>query len=184
MSVDEIVAETERAIALLEQAGDERGLAEAWRLVGEARMYAGPRGRRAARRSSGRSTHARPGRSPRSWNALSFALGMCLLDGPAPLDARGRVRRERLDEARARGLRSLEADMLHVLGVARGPARRASTTAARRSRASTAISEELGLATWRSGRSAASASWSWPPAIRRRPSKRCARATTCSSRWA
>ena len=71
---------------------------------------------------------------------------MCLLDGPAPLDAARRVRVERLDEAaRERELRVAGG------GHAARPRRRrraaagASTTAARRSRESTAISEELGL---------------------------------------
>jgi class 3 adenylate cyclase/tetratricopeptide (TPR) repeat protein len=143
MSVDEIAAEAERAIAILEQVGDDRGLAEAWRLVGEARSYAGhaERGQRALERALG---HLRPGVSPRTWNAVLFSLGMCMLDGPAPLERAVAFAEERLELARANGLRSLEADMLHVLGAGQsrqaefGPARLSLTSSA-------AISEELGL---------------------------------------
>jgi tetratricopeptide (TPR) repeat protein len=70
---------------------------------------------------------------------------MCRLDGPLPLDQAIAYAGERLEFARARALRALEADMLHVLGVAEGrrgrfdPGREALSS-------STAISEELGLA--------------------------------------
>jgi class 3 adenylate cyclase/tetratricopeptide (TPR) repeat protein len=140
----EIVAEAERAIPLLERAGDERGLADAWRLVGEARMYEG-------RAGSGQQALERalallgPDASPRSLNANLFALGMCLLDGPTHLDRAAEFATEWLEHARERALRSLEADMLHVLGAAEG--RRGHLDKARRTlEASTAISQELGLA--------------------------------------
>jgi class 3 adenylate cyclase/tetratricopeptide (TPR) repeat protein len=139
----EIVAEAERAIALLEEGGDQSALAEAWRLVGEARMYEG---------------HAAAGRAaleqaleridldtaPRSVNAVSFALAMCLIEGPTPLDEAAAFAQERLELARGRGLLSFEADMLHVLGLAE--ARRGRFEEGRDAlRSSTAISEELGL---------------------------------------
>jgi tetratricopeptide (TPR) repeat protein len=143
VSTDDIVAETERAIALLQEAGDDRGLAEAWRLVGEARSYQGRAadGQQALERAL---THVTPETAPRSWNALLFAIGMCRLDGPSPLDQAVSYAGERLEFARARELRALEADMLHVLGAAEGlrgrfgPGREALSS-------STAISEELGL---------------------------------------
>jgi class 3 adenylate cyclase/tetratricopeptide (TPR) repeat protein len=140
----EIVAEAERAIPLLEQAGDERGLADAWRLVGEARMYEGQAaaGQQALERAL---EHLGPDASTRSLNANLFALGVCLLDGPAHLDRAAEFATEWLEHARAGALRSLEADMLHVLGVAEG--RRGHLERARRTlRASTEISQELGLA--------------------------------------
>jgi hypothetical protein len=139
----EIVAEAERAIALLEEAGDERALAEAWRLVGEARMYEGhaAEGRDALEQALGRidiDTAAR------GVNAISFALAMCLIEGPAPLDEAAAFARERLGVARDRSLRSFEADMLHVLGLAE--ARLGRFEEGRLVlRDSTAISEELGL---------------------------------------
>jgi class 3 adenylate cyclase/tetratricopeptide (TPR) repeat protein len=144
VSTDDIVAETERAIALLQEVGDDRGLAEAWRLVGEARSYQGraAEGQQALERAL---THVTPETAPRSWNALLFAIGMCRLDGPSPLDQAVSYAVERLEFARARELRALEADMLHVLGAAEGlrgrfgPGREALSS-------STAISEELGLA--------------------------------------
>jgi class 3 adenylate cyclase/tetratricopeptide (TPR) repeat protein len=139
----QIVAETEQAIGLLTDSGEHRGLADAWRLLGEARMYEG-------RAGEGQQALAHalelvdPDREPRNWNAISFGMGMCLLDGPAPLDEAAAFARERLGAARDRSMRSMEADMLHVLGVAEtragrfGEAREALT-------ASAAISEELGL---------------------------------------
>jgi class 3 adenylate cyclase/tetratricopeptide (TPR) repeat protein len=144
ISTDDIVAETERAIDLLQESGDERALAEAWRLVGEARAYQGraAEGQQALERAL---THVTPETAPRSWNALLFATGMCRLDGPSPLDQAVAYAQERLEFARARELRALEADMLHVLGVAEG--RRARFGPGREAIASsTAISEELGLA--------------------------------------
>jgi hypothetical protein len=139
----EVVAEAERAIELLEVAGDEEAIAEAWRLVGESRMYEGraAHGRIALERALARvdvETHAR------SVNAISFALAMCLIEGPAPLGEAADLATERLELARARGLRSFEADMLHVLGVAEG--RRGRFPEGRAAlESSTAISEELGL---------------------------------------
>ena len=89
--------------------------------------------------------HLGPDASPRSLNANLFALGMCLLDGPAHLDRAEQFATEWLEHARERALRSLEADMLHVLGAAEG--RRGHLDKARRTlEASIAISQELGLA--------------------------------------
>ena len=144
VSVEQIASETERALTLLQPTGDRQGLADGWRLMGEARMYDGRAADGPRRRSSGRSTGSIPDRSPRSYNAVSFALGMCLLEGPDPLDAAVAFAVEHLDEARARGLRSLEADMLHVLGIAEG--RRARFENGRAAlRAAVEISEDLGL---------------------------------------
>jgi class 3 adenylate cyclase/tetratricopeptide (TPR) repeat protein len=140
---DEIAAEAERAIAILEEVGDERGLAEAWRLVGEARNSEGraAEGRRALERAL---TYITPDVEPRSWNAILFEIGMCLLDGPFPLQEASRFAEERLEFARARGFRGLEADMLHVLGASEG--RRGRFAPAREKLSiSTEISEELGL---------------------------------------
>jgi class 3 adenylate cyclase len=143
VSAQEIVAEVERAIGLLEQARDDQGLVDAWRLIGEARMYEG-RARDGQSALEHALEHLGADSSPRELNSVSFAMGMCLLDGPAPLDRAVSFARERLDTARVRGMRSMEADMLHVLGVAEG--RRARFEEARRSLAdSTAISDELGL---------------------------------------
>jgi class 3 adenylate cyclase/tetratricopeptide (TPR) repeat protein len=140
---DEIVAEAEQAIAMLEEVGDDRGLAEAWRLVGEARNSQGraAEGRGALERAL---THITPDLAPRSWNAILFEIGMCMLDGPFRLEETCRYAEERLEFARARGFRGLEADMLHVLGASEarrgrfGPGREKLST-------STEISEELGL---------------------------------------
>jgi class 3 adenylate cyclase/tetratricopeptide (TPR) repeat protein len=143
-SLDEIIAEAERAIVMLEEVGDERGLAEAWRLVGEARFYQGnaAEGQRALERALGQ---LGPDGSARTLNALLFSMGICLLDGPTPLERAVAFAEERLDLARAKSLPSLEADMLHVLGTAEG--RRGNLERARQTLAdSTAISEELGLA--------------------------------------
>jgi tetratricopeptide (TPR) repeat protein len=139
----EVVAEAERAIELLEAAGDDEAIAEGWRLVGECRMYEG-------RAAQGRIALERALASldvetaPRSTNAVSFALAMCLIEGPARLAEAEAFANERLQLARAHGLRSFEADMLHVLGVAEGrhgrfdEGRIALET-------SSAISDELGL---------------------------------------
>jgi len=143
VGAEEIVAEAERAIPMLEQARDERGLVDAWRLVGEARMYDG-RAREGQSALERALAHLGAESSPRDLNALSFTMGMCLLDGPAPLERAVSFARERLELARERGIRSMEADMLHVLGVGEG--RRAGFEQARRALAdSTAISDELGL---------------------------------------
>jgi class 3 adenylate cyclase/tetratricopeptide (TPR) repeat protein len=143
VGAEEIVAEVERAIALLEQARDEPGLVDAWRLVGEARVYEG-RAREGQTALERALEHLGAESSPRELNSVSFAMGMCLLDGPAPLDRAVEFARERLEMARVRGLPSMEADMLHLLGVGEG--RRARFEEARRALAdATAISEELGL---------------------------------------
>ena len=139
----EVVAEAERAIELLEAVGDEEAIAEGWRLVGESRMYEGraAQGRLALERAlAGLDVHA----APRSTNAVSFALAMCLIEGPAPLSEAESFANERLALARAQGLRSFEADMLHALGVSEG--RRGRFDEGRAAlETSTAISEELGL---------------------------------------
>ena len=139
----EVVSEAERAIELLEAAGDEESIAEGWRLVGESRMYEGhaAQGRLALERAlAGLDVHA----APRSTNAVSFALAMCLVEGPARLSEAEAFANDRLELARARGLRSFEADMLHVLGVAEG--RHGRFVEARAAlETSTGISEELGL---------------------------------------
>ncbi len=115
----QLVEETERAIRLLEHTDEERGLADAWRLLGESRMYEG-------RASDGQQAleqalrHADPDTFPRHWNAISFAMGMCLLDGPAHLERAVAFAQEHLAAARERSMRAMEADMLHVLGVALG----------------------------------------------------------------
>ena len=139
----QLVEETERAIRLLEHSDEERGLADAWRLLGESRMYEG-------RASDGQQAleqalrHADPDTFPRHWNAISFAMGMCLLDGPAHLERAVAFAQEHLSAARERSMRAMEADMLHVLGVALG--RRGSFDEARAALSeSTAISEDMGL---------------------------------------
>jgi tetratricopeptide (TPR) repeat protein len=143
VTASQIVAETELAIGLLTDSGERNGLVDAWRLLGEARMYEG-------RAGDGQQAleHALelvdPDRVPRKWNAISFAMGMCLLDGPAPLADATAFARERLAAAHDRSMRSMEADMLHLLGVAETRAGRFAE--ARQSlEASAAISEELGL---------------------------------------
>jgi tetratricopeptide (TPR) repeat protein len=139
----EVVAEAERAIELLEAAGEERAIAEAWRLVGESRMYEGraAQGRLALERALERIDVET---ASRSVNAVSFALAMCLLEGPASLAEAAAFATDRLGLARAKGLLSFEADMLHVLGIAE--ARRGHFDEGRKAlESSTAISEELGL---------------------------------------
>lgn len=139
----EIVAEAERAIALLEEVEDNRSLAEAWRLVGEARTYEGraAEGREALDRAL---AYVDPDTSIRNVNAVSFALGFCLIEGPAPLGVAAAFAEERLLLARDRDSRSFEADMLHVLGLSE--ARRGNFENGRIAlESSTGISEELGL---------------------------------------
>jgi class 3 adenylate cyclase/tetratricopeptide (TPR) repeat protein len=142
-SMAEILAEGERAVAILEEVGDQRGLAEALRLVGEAKVYDGKaeEGQRALERALERLGAEG---DPRSLNAISFALGQCLLDGPAPLGEAVTFAEERLALARDRLVRSFEADMLHLLGLGEG--RRGNFERAREALADSAgISEELGL---------------------------------------
>jgi tetratricopeptide (TPR) repeat protein len=138
-----IVPEVEQAIGILEEVGDNEGLVKAWLLMGDAHFYQGRAldGQRALERAL---EHLDPGASPRRANAIFFALGMCLLEGPAPLGRAVAFSRERLDLARQKGRRSLEADMLHLLGI--GETRRGRFKAGREALThSTAISEELGL---------------------------------------
>ena len=98
----QLVDETEQAIRLLEHTGEERGLADAWRLLGETHMYDGPRQRRAA------SARARPTSTPTpsscrvTGTPSRFATGMCLLDGPAPLAQATRFAEDHLAAARER----------------------------------------------------------------------------------
>jgi tetratricopeptide (TPR) repeat protein len=88
--------------------------------------------------------HADPAQLPRHWNAISFAMGMCLLDGPAALPRATEFAGERLAAARARSMRAMEADMLHLLGVGLG--RRARFDDARNALTeSVSISEDMGL---------------------------------------
>ena len=141
--VEEIASEAQAAIEVLERDGDRRGLAEAWRLIGEVRMSQGRAGdgREALEEAL---AHASPTGAPRTWNAVLFEIGMCLLDGPAPLDEAVAFAREQLDAARARELHGVEADMLHVLGAALG--RTGDFEGGRAAlRESSRISEELGL---------------------------------------
>ena len=140
---EEISAEAEAAIPALERERDDRGLAEAWRLVGEARMSQGraAEGRTALERAL---EHTSRARAPRTWNAVLFEIGMCLLDGPAPLAEAITFAQRQLDAARAEELRGVEADMLHVLGAGLG--RRGDFDAGRAAlEEASVISEELGL---------------------------------------
>ena len=140
---EEIAAEAQAAVPALERERDDRGLAEAWRLVGEARMSQGraAEGRVALERAL---EHTSRTEAPRTWNAVLFEIGMCLLDGPAPLAEAVAFAQRRLDLARAEELRGVEADMLHVLGAALG--REGDFDAGRAALAeASAISEELGL---------------------------------------
>ena len=138
-----LVEETERAIRLLEHTGEERGLADAWRLLGESRMYSGQagEGKEALEQAL---QHADPDTLPRHWNAISFAMGMCLIDGPAHLERAVAFARDHLAAARERSMRGMEADMLHVLGVALGRQGHFDEARAALSE-STAISEDMGL---------------------------------------
>ena len=82
--------------------------------------------------------------APRTWNAVLFEIGTCLIDGPAPLEEAVVFARDRLDAARAQELRGVEADMLHVLGAALG--RCGDFEAGRAAlEESSRISDELGL---------------------------------------
>ncbi len=140
---EEIASEAQAAIETLEREGDRRGLAEAWRLIGEARMSQGRAGdgRQALEQAL---AHVSREVAPRTWNAVLFEIGMCLIDGPAPLEEAVAFGRERLEAARAQELRGVEADMLHVLGAALG--RRGDFEAGRAAlEESSRISDELGL---------------------------------------
>jgi class 3 adenylate cyclase/tetratricopeptide (TPR) repeat protein len=140
---EEIAAEAQAAIAALEQDGDQRGLAEAWRLIGEVRMSQGRAGdgRHALEHAL---EHVDRETAPRAWNAVLFEIGACLLDGPAPLEEAVAFARRWLEVARAQELRGVEADMLHVLGAGLG--RRGDFEAGRAALAeSSGISTDLGL---------------------------------------
>ena len=140
---DDLAAEAEAAIETLEREGDDRGLAEAWRLIGEARMMQGRAGdgRQALERAL---AHVDRELAPRTWNAVLCEFGMALLDGPAPLEEAAAFAEEQLAAARAQELRGVEADMLHVLGAAQG--RRGDFNAGRAAlEESSRISEDLGL---------------------------------------
>ena len=140
---EEIASEAQQAIPALEREGDQRGLAEAWRLIGEARLSQG-RAADGADALAQALAHVDRELAPRSWNAVLFEIGMSLLDGPAPLDEAVEFGRARLEEARGLELRGVEADMLHVLGAALG--RRGDFDAGRAAlEESSRISEELGL---------------------------------------
>ena len=140
---DEIVAEVEEAIAILEEVGDQQALAKAWRLIGETRLYQGRAadGQRALERALDR---VDLDASLRTATAVFFAMGICLLEGPVPLDRAFSFAQDRLELARGMGRRSLEADMLHLVGIVE--VRRGRLDPGRSLLAqSTAISEELGL---------------------------------------
>ena len=143
VTATQIVEEVEHAIRLLERTDEQRGLSDAWRLLGEAQMYEG-------RASDGQRSleqalqHADPETLPRPWNAISFATGMCLLDGPTHLDRARAFAEEHLAAARARSMRAMEADMLHVLGAGLGRQGHFDEARAALSE-STAISEDMGL---------------------------------------
>jgi len=137
------VAEAQAAIPALERERDDRGLAEAWRLIGEVRMAQGRagEGRTALERAL---EHTSRTAAPRTWNAVLFEVGMCLLDGPAPLAEAVAFAQRQLDLARAEELRGVEADMLHLLGAGLG--RQGDFDAGRAAlEEASAISEELGL---------------------------------------
>jgi class 3 adenylate cyclase/tetratricopeptide (TPR) repeat protein len=143
VDAEEIASDAEQVIPALERERDERGLAEAWRLIGEARLSQGRAGdaRVALERAL---AHVDRETAPRAWNAVLFETGMALLDGPAPLDEAVEFGQARLDEARALELHGVEADMLHVLGAALG--RRGDFEAGRSAlEESSRISDELGL---------------------------------------
>jgi class 3 adenylate cyclase len=143
VSAERIIAEAERAIDLLTGSDEEVALAEAWRLIGDARAYEG-RARDGEEALAQALAHLGPDASPRSWNAISFSMGMCLLDGPTPLGRALEFARDRLRLARDRGSRSMEADMLHLLGIGEG--RRGRFDEGRQAlNDATAISVELGL---------------------------------------
>jgi tetratricopeptide (TPR) repeat protein len=143
ITATQIVEETEHAIRLLERTEEQRGLADAWRLLGEAQMYEGRAsdGQRALEQAL---QHADPDTLPRPWNAISFATGMCLLDGPTHLERATAFAEEHLAAARERSMRGMEADMLHVLGAGLGRRGRFDEARAALSE-STAISEDMGL---------------------------------------
>ena len=75
----------------------------------------------ASGRSSRRSSMRTRRRCRGTWNAISFAMGMCLLDGPAHLERATAFRRRAPGRGpRSESMRAMEADMLHVLGVGLG----------------------------------------------------------------
>jgi class 3 adenylate cyclase/tetratricopeptide (TPR) repeat protein len=143
VSLEEIVAKVKEAIAILEKVGEQQALAKAWRTIGEARVYQGRAadGQRALEHAL---DYVDSDVSPRTANAICFSMGMCLLEGPEPLGRALAFSERELKLARARGRPSLEADMLHLVGIAE--ARSGRLEAGRRTLThSTAISEELGL---------------------------------------
>ena len=71
-------------------------------------------------------------------------MGMCLLDGPAPLAQATEFAERHLAAARERSMQAMEADMLHLLGVGLG--RRARFDEGRDALSeSIAMSQDLGL---------------------------------------
>jgi class 3 adenylate cyclase/tetratricopeptide (TPR) repeat protein len=143
VDAEEIAVDAQAAIPALEREGDDRGLAEAWRLIGEVRTSQG-------RAADGRAAfehalaHTDRALAPRTWNAVLCELGMSMLDGPAPVADGVEFAHRWLEVARAEELRAVEADMLHVLGAGLG--RQGELDAGRTALVeSSAISEELGL---------------------------------------
>ena len=107
---------------------------------------------------------------------------MGLLDGPAPLEEAAAFAEEQL-APRAR--RTCARGGRHAARAGRGPRPpRGLHEAARRSRSRAGSATNWACGTWRSGPSAASATWSSRPAIPWRPSGCCVTAGTCSWRWA
>ncbi len=102
IDAEELASEAQAAIETLEREGDRRGLAEAWRLIGEVRLSQGRAGdgRQALEQAL---AHVSREVAPRTWNAVLFEIGTCLIDGPAPLDEAVVFARDRLDAARAAG---------------------------------------------------------------------------------
>jgi class 3 adenylate cyclase/tetratricopeptide (TPR) repeat protein len=140
---EELVAAAQAALPALERAGDHHEIAEAWRLIGDSRLSQGRAGDglHAFERALEHVDHTI---APRSWNAVLFGVGTCLLDGPPPLAEGVEFARKHLDVARAHELRGVEADMLHLLGIGLG--RRGELDSGRAAlEAASAISEELGL---------------------------------------
>lgn len=140
---EQTIAAVQEAIAILEEVGDQQTLAKAWRLIGEARLYQGRAadGQQALERAL---DYVDLDVSLRTANAIFFAMGMCLVEGPVPLDRALSFAQERLEMARGAGRRSLEADMLHLVGIVETRRGRLDSGRSLLSQ-STLISEELGL---------------------------------------
>ena len=171
----QIVAETERAIRLLQRTGEQRGLAEPGGCWARRACTRGGRAT-ASVRSSGRSGMSIPRPCRAAWNAISFALGDVPAGRPGAAGPRDRVRRASASPRRApaacarwRPTCCTCSAPARAAGALRRSPRGADAPPLRSARTSA-------CATWRSGPSAAWGGWSWRPAIRRPPSPRCERA--------